>query len=253
MTKLAPVDRAAFAPLYHQLFTTLRDQILAGTYRAGDTLPSERDLARLYGVSRITAQRAVDELEVARFIRREHGRGTFVTEQRAPAPMNANMQALIDNVTSIGAATTGRVIELSECVPAIEVQIAMRLKPNEQVQRSVHVRLKDDAPIGMITTHVPLDIGRRISAADIAARPMLTLLESRGVQVAWAQQAIGAEAASAATASHLDVAVASPLTRLQRVVYDRDDRVVEHLIALYRSDRYELRSVLRREDSQGLL
>jgi len=43
------------------------------------------------------------------------------------------------------------------------------------------------------------------------------------------------------------VRTGTPLVRLRRVVYDRADRPVEHLVALYRSDKYEHRAVLRRE------
>ena len=53
-------------PLYHQMFTLLRDRILSGDIPCGSRIPTEFDLAEAFGVSRITAKRALDEL-AARF------------------------------------------------------------------------------------------------------------------------------------------------------------------------------------------
>ena len=49
-------------PLYHQMFTLLRDRILSGDIPCGSRIPTEFDLAEAFGVSRITAKRALDEL-----------------------------------------------------------------------------------------------------------------------------------------------------------------------------------------------
>lgn len=250
MVKLGNVDRDAVIPLWHQIYAMLRDQILAGAYASGDALPSERAIVKLFSVSRITAQRAVEQLEQEGLVRREHGRGTFVAGGGQPAPINANMQALIDNVVALGAATAGRIIALENAVPPTAIREALQLAPGEAAQHSTHLRLRDDAPIGLITTWVPADIGRRVSARDIEAQPMLAILEQKGVRPSWAQQAMGAQAATPEEARHLGVAAGTPLVRLQRLVYDADDRPVEFLVALYRGDRYEYRTVLRR-DSYG--
>lgn len=245
--KPGAVDREAIVPLWHQLYSTLRDQILAGTYGRGEVLPSERALTRLFDVSRITAQRAVEELATEGLVRREHGRGTFVTARAHPAPIGANMQALIDNVVAIGATTAGRIIAIAEEPPPEDVRAALGLAPGEPAHHSTHVRLRDDAPIGLITTWVPRDIGARISAREIEAKPMLLILEDKGLRPTWAKQAMGAKVADAAEAAHLGVEPGAPLVRLHRLVHDAHDRPIEYLVALYRGDRYEYRTVLRRD------
>lgn len=247
--KLGTIDREAVIPLWHQIYAMLRDQILAGTYLRGDALPSERAITKLFSVSRITAQRAVEQLEQEGLVRREHGRGTFVAGTGQPAPINANMQALIDNVVAMGAATVGRIIALENVPPPTDIREALKLAPGEAAQHSTHLRLREDEPIGLITTWVPADIGKRISARDIEAKPMLAILEQKGVRPSWAKQAMGAQIATDEQAGHLGVSAGAPLVRLQRLVYDADDRPVEYLIALYRGDRYEYRTILRRDPS----
>ena len=245
--RLGAVDKQAVVPLYHQVYRRLRDNILAGAWRPGELLPSEREICDMFGVSRITAQKAVEQLVGEQLVRRQQGRGSFVAERINVPPMPGNLQALLDNVVAIGAATRGRLIELAAERPPEDVREAMRLGPRELAQRSWHVRFRGDTPLGLFTTWVPMDVARGISGADIERAPMLQLLEERGVQVAWAAQSVGATVADPVTAGHLDIVPGTPLVRLHRLVHDQSDRPVEHLTSLYRGDLYEHRSILRRE------
>jgi len=75
------VDRNSAIPLYYQVYTSLKERIVANEFKADEALPPERQLVKDYGVSRITIVKALDTLESEGFIRREHGRGTFVNPQ----------------------------------------------------------------------------------------------------------------------------------------------------------------------------
>lgn len=64
-----------------QLEGAIRD----GTYRAGDRLPSERELVELLGVSRVSVREAMRSLEALGMVEIQHGRGVFVSENYADA------------------------------------------------------------------------------------------------------------------------------------------------------------------------
>jgi GntR family transcriptional regulator len=72
------LDRSSFVPLYYQLQELLKEQIESGVWAPGDALPSEPDLARGMGVSRIVVRQALAILDDDRQIVRLRGRGTFV-------------------------------------------------------------------------------------------------------------------------------------------------------------------------------
>ena len=76
--KMLAIDRDSFVPLYVQLKNLLQRQILSGQLSAGSVVPSEFELCRLHGVSRMTVRQALGDLESEGLIRREPGRGTFV-------------------------------------------------------------------------------------------------------------------------------------------------------------------------------
>src|SRR5688500_6251777 len=66
------------APKYQQVYSALRRDIQSGRLAKGDRLPSEADLVRLFGASRITVGRAVRDLQAAGLVERRPGAGTFV-------------------------------------------------------------------------------------------------------------------------------------------------------------------------------
>ncbi len=78
MTNIS-LDRSAEAPPLHlQLASILRERIISGIWREGDTIPSEKTLCTEFNVARGTLRQALRRLEDAGYLRREQGRGTFV-------------------------------------------------------------------------------------------------------------------------------------------------------------------------------
>lgn len=68
-------------PKYRVIFQTLRESILSGEYRAGARLPSETDLVRRFGVSRMTIVKAFRELQQQGLVVRRVGSGTYASSR----------------------------------------------------------------------------------------------------------------------------------------------------------------------------
>jgi GntR family transcriptional regulator len=79
------LDRRSFVPLYYQLQEVLKERIESGIWQPGDALPSEPELARGFGVSRVVVRQALAILEDDRQIVRQKGRGTFVARAKLDA------------------------------------------------------------------------------------------------------------------------------------------------------------------------
>jgi GntR family transcriptional regulator len=85
MPDAEPLDRSSFVPLYYQLQELLKERIESGGWNPGDRLPSESELARRYGVSRVVVRQALAILQDDGQILRVQGRGTFVAEPKLDA------------------------------------------------------------------------------------------------------------------------------------------------------------------------
>ena len=67
-------------PMYEKIFQTLRERINKNEYKAGERVPSEKELCSEFGVSRITSKKALKMLADEQLIVRQPGRGSFVAD-----------------------------------------------------------------------------------------------------------------------------------------------------------------------------
>ena len=75
------ISNSSGEPIYQQISSQIKALILNGTLKAGDALPSMRQLAQNLRISVITTKRAYEELERDGFIESYTGRGSFVKAQ----------------------------------------------------------------------------------------------------------------------------------------------------------------------------
>lgn len=73
------IDNHSGAPIYDQIYSQLKSQIVSGQLQAEQMLPSIRALAKDLHISVITTKRAYDELEQEGFIYTVAGKGSFVS------------------------------------------------------------------------------------------------------------------------------------------------------------------------------
>ncbi|WP_242911532.1 GntR family transcriptional regulator [Actinomadura terrae] len=147
---MAELQRVA-AP-YAQIAQRIRDEIHAGTLRPGDRVPSVRELAAEYGVSRATADKALSALRSEGMVIAVTGIGTQVAEQ-VPTVQTGGIR--FRRMISTGRATrVGERSEIlsSELVPAPEdVAHALGVEPEAQVIRRQR-RFLDDDGVAAIST-----------------------------------------------------------------------------------------------------
>ena len=240
------LDPALRTPLYHQIYILLREQIVSGAYGDDALLPTEFSLARTYGVSRITAKRALDELKAEGLVERRRGRGTSVAKRVESRPVDANLSGLIENLLMMGLETAVEILAFDYVVPPETVRAALELASGVDVQRAVRVRRLDGIPLSYTVSHVPAELGRSYQRVDLAKAPLLALLERAGVLIGSADQTITATLAGPEVATALEVQVGSALLAITRTVFDQNGRAVEHIVILYRPDRYAYRMKLAR-------
>lgn len=72
------ISNSSGKPIYEQITSQIKNMILNGTLRAGDSLPSMRLLAKELHISLITTKRAYEDLEKEGFISSMVGKGSFV-------------------------------------------------------------------------------------------------------------------------------------------------------------------------------
>ena len=85
-------------PIYEQISTQLKNQIIAGTLKTGEALPSIRALAKDLKISVITTKRAYEELEAQGFLNTIAGKGSFVAEKNLDLIREKRLQELEEHL-----------------------------------------------------------------------------------------------------------------------------------------------------------
>lgn len=240
------LDGASGVPLYRQIVVILSNRIATGLLRPGETVPGEAAICEEFGVSRITAQRALNELSADGLVVRERGRGTRVVEKPRPPVVKASLEGLFENVGHIGRTTSVEVLDFRYLPATPEIAERLGLASGAPVQRAVRVRRLGDVPMSYLATVVPEDIGRKVEGKDMSRTPLLLLLEEAGVPVASAKQKISATVADAEVAIALSIHPGAPLIEVERLVYDTEGRAVELIRVLYRPELYHFEVSMER-------
>lgn len=230
------------APLYQQMYEHLRLQIANGVLQVGRLLPSERQLAKSFGVSVITCKRALTKLSEEGLIERRPGHGTWISRIPSSSPIQGTVERLIESVFQQEWNREFTVVDF-EYLPASEdVAAAMDVAPGLVMQRGVTIGWKGGTKTAYTVTYVPEDIGRCWERADLSHSPrFILLLQRAAVRIATAEQTIGACPAPEEIAIELDIAEGSPMMVLSRHVYDDSGRCVEHSISHFPWNRFTYR------------
>lgn len=160
---MAEIKRVA-AP-YAQIAADIREEIYASRLRPGDRVPSVRDLAANYGVSRATADKALSALRSEGLVAAVTGVGTVVVDQ---VPTVQTGGARFRRMLSTGRATrTGERSEIlsSELVPAPEnVAASLRVDVDSPVVRRQRRFVDDDGIAAISTSWLAGDLAESVPA-----------------------------------------------------------------------------------------
>jgi GntR family transcriptional regulator len=217
--------------LYLQVRDALLDSIKNGTWRPGDSLPSEIDLHRQLGVSLGTMRRALGVLEDEQLIVREPGRGTFVRAcpaGRAPGrfdPMRAE-----DGAPLVGEV---RSMTIKVALPTSAERAALTLAEGDHVVRIDRARFHDERPFAHEQEVLPDRRFPGLSGQATVPGDLEELTRAWGILVVRATGKIRIAAATPAAAAALSLSQGTPLLSLQRVAFDTDDQPVEMMTAYY--------------------
>lgn len=230
-------DEAGAGPLYLQLQRRIGEAIATGRLAPGDSLPAERDMASLTGLSRVTVRKAVQALVAGGQLVQRRGSGTFV------APKVEKLEQALSMLTSFteDMARRGKDVEsvwLTRQVtaPSPEEIMALGLGAGERVARLERVRRSDGVPLAIERASLST---RTLPDPTIVEKSLYEVLEARGQRPVRAVQRISAANLGARDAELLGVPVGAAGLKIERVGYLPSGRVVEFTRSLYRGDAYD--------------
>lgn len=217
---------------YHVIADSLRQRLQADGFIAGRVLPSESDLSREFGVSRVTVRRALEVLREEGLVSARQGFGWFVTSDPVPQALG-RLGTIEEQMAANGICSERRIIEFA-FEPA--TRSVAKVLNTDQVLRVKRVNTADGEPFAIVTVWCPFELGQHLSRHDVEQSPFYELLN---VPLRGATQTIGADAASIDEARLLDIPAGSPVLRCERVTNNIDGEAVlvsHHVFPAHRTN-----------------
>ena len=133
-------------PAYREVIQHIQTRISEGVWRAGDAVPSENDLMRQFGVSRMTINHAMRELLSKGLIRRVKGSGTFVAEL-SPISSRLILRDIHEEIVERGHAHSCRILHCSQEHASVGLARSLGLRKGSAVYHSTLLHLENGHPI----------------------------------------------------------------------------------------------------------
>jgi GntR family transcriptional regulator len=236
-------------PLYQQVRHALGEHIAAGRLAPGQQLPSERQLCDRFGISRVTARRALAALVADGLIEASPGKGWFVSDGHLSEPPNA-LQSFTSLARARGLEPTARVLHHVVRDATMDEGEGLQIAPGSQVLELERVRLLDDVPVAVHRCLVPVAMCPTLAEADYTHASVYEIL-ARDARIAptVADCILEATAAGPSIAPLLELGEHDPVLVSRQTTFDDHGRPIETSEIVYRGDRYRFRTRLT-ADSQ---
>lgn len=136
-------------PLYQQLMEEIKLLIEEGKYCYGDKIPSESEMNELYGVSRITIRRAIEELCAEGYLEKIHGKGTYVSKQKKVMRkiLHSTIMSFSACCRECGMTPSSKMIKVEETLARKDEQRFFQIGEEDHVLYTQRVLSADDTPV----------------------------------------------------------------------------------------------------------
>lgn len=222
-------------PLYLRVSDAIEKAIQQSDIKENEPLPSERELATMLDVSRITIRKSIENLEQKEIVNRIHGRGTFIKKRIAH-----NLQGLSGFTEEFGMKNVH-----------LKQKWLMRKRAPATEEEAKALCIAHQSPVCHLKriryiNHMPLALEHAVISAKIMEDPykvqhsLYQYFKEIGHTPQRAFQKVTAKNCIAAEADLLQIPPHNAVLYIERRSFDAYDTTIEFVRSLYRSDLYEL-------------
>ncbi len=244
LAALLRLDFNGAEPLYVQITRHLQSLIETGALAEGTTLPSERRLAEMIGVSRITAQHSYNELRRRGAISSHGRRGSIVRrpEKRILSPMN-QLRGFTQEMVELGKTPTSRVVK-REVRNNNQIATIFGLPSTAPLLYLERIRYADDVPLSNEKAWYNLGIAPELAETE-GVGSVYEQLSDLGHPLAYCDQVIDAVLPGKDDCAIFGIDPTSPCILIKRQSFSESDVMLEYVEGTFRGDVYSYRMTLK--------
>ncbi|MFC4255827.1 GntR family transcriptional regulator [Croceibacterium xixiisoli] len=244
LASLLKLDFVGNEPLYVQITRHLQSLIQSGELPEGSTLPSERRLAEMVGVSRITAQHSYNELRRRGVISSHGRRGSIVRrpENRILSPMN-QLRGFTQEMVELGKTPSSRVVK-REVTRNHQVATIFGLPSTTPLLYLERIRYADDVPLSNEKAWYNLSVAPELAEAEVTGS-VYEQLARLGHPLSYCDQVIDAILPGNDDCAIFGIDPSAPCILIKRQSFSHAEQMLEYVEGTFRGDVYSYRMTLQ--------
>lgn len=234
-------------PLYvREILDIITKKLQAGEFLAGERLLSERKLAEIYGVGRMTVKNAINTLVDQGYLYRIHGKGTFVRKKDLckldlgflNECGNAGITAMVN---SQGVKILNKVLRKGALSEERYFSDKLGVEPRQEVYALHRIRYANSEPIGVEYTYVPLKYFPDIDSMNFGNVSLYDYMASRKHMPVTFNQKFQVIEVTGKEGAYLKLQPGQPVYYFEFVGADAEGTVVEYTESYIRTDKAQFR------------
>ncbi len=233
-------------PLYFQIKSILKSQILSNELREQERLPSEAQLCKQYHVSLGTLRQALSELLREGLVYRVRGKGTFVSEDAGLRQLR--FKGTIENLIASAEEGRIRVLGYKEVIPPPRVSKIFSLEIHQKVFQLEVIFSTPKGPSRYSLIYFPPELGKMIMRYDLKESTDIILLVENKLQtkIHHAHQTMDIQLADQKVSKYLSIRQKTPIFSMERHYLSRDGSPIFLSFNHCRPDLYKFKIELTR-------
>lgn len=235
-------------PLYRQIERYLLERIRSGAFPVDHQIPGEEQLARDFGVSRMTANKAICELVNEGYLLRRPGLGTFVTDRKAESSL-LEIHNIADEVRSRGHAYGNDVICRETIEADDEMALQLEVRPGTPIFHTLLVHRENEVPIQLEDRYVnPRWVPHYLDTDFAVHTPNEILVDA--CPISTMEHVVEAMLASERIAGLLEMAPTEACLSMVRRTWS-SGHLISYARLIHPGDRYKLRLAMEKTNALG--
>lgn len=240
------VNKDSPIPLYYQLKEIISELIENEELKPNDMILSERELCEYHGISRMTANKAINDLVNNGLLYREQGKGTFVNKPKEKHQLSA-LKGFTEDMKERGLKVNTQIIAFQRKKATRKLQNDLNLADNQEVFEIVRLREVGTEPYSIETAYIPAYLCEGLTKEKLENRSLYDLLGSEyNLSIEYANQTIEPVILDDYNSEMLQVEKNSIALKFTRKTFLKDATPMEFTKAIFRSDKYKFEVILRK-------
>ncbi len=225
---------------YKQIELDISEKISSGYYGIGVALPTEQELVALYGVSRVTVRKAMDNLVAKDMLVRTPGVGTFV-KQGAASVKNTSLCGFTEEITAMGMTPRTVVDDFHVLRASANIARLLEIPEGSPVYHIHRIRLANELILMLETTYMSVEQNPEISIQILSGSKYEYFEKVRGKKPASNEHTVTPILPTPAIAKLFQIDPQTPIIKIANITRFTDGQIMDYTENTMNSPHYQLR------------